>query len=154
MGGGTAGGLWRHQQWTPSRPPVLGGFYQELEIRLKSQKKVEKTCVFTQNWLRWLKRRSGIARSRVQMPLKSWIFFSGFLRNCINKLCSQLRGSFFIWFHSRSSMSNQGYYYITFLPTSHKTAHGLEFIKRVSQSDYSTLFHMEHSQLPQRVQLF
>ena len=88
------------------------------------------------------------------MPLKSWIFFSGFLRNCTNKLCSQLRGSFFIWFHFRSSMSNQVYYYITFLPTSHKTAHGLEFIKRVSQSDYFTLFHMEHSQLPQRVQLF
>ena len=39
MGGGAAGGLWRHQQWTPSRPPVLGGFYQELEIRLKSQKR-------------------------------------------------------------------------------------------------------------------
>ena len=42
MCGGAAGGLWRHQQWTPSRPPVLGGFYQELEIRLKSQKKLKK----------------------------------------------------------------------------------------------------------------
>ena len=29
-------------------------------------------------------RCTGIAKSRVQTPLKSWIFFSGFLRNCIN----------------------------------------------------------------------
>ena len=32
----------------------------------------------------WLERRTGIARSRVQIPLKSWIFFGLFLRNCIN----------------------------------------------------------------------
>ena len=32
----------------------------------------------------WLEHRTGIARSRVQIPLKSWFIFSGFLRNCIN----------------------------------------------------------------------
>ena len=36
------------------------------------------------SWLSWLERHTGIARSWVQIPLKSWFFFSGFLRNCIN----------------------------------------------------------------------
>ena len=35
------------------------------------------------SYLSWLGHRTGIASSRVQLPLKSWIFFS-FLRSCIN----------------------------------------------------------------------
>ena len=34
--------------------------------------------------LSWLEHRTGIARSRVQTPLKSWICFQVSLRNCIN----------------------------------------------------------------------
>ena len=38
MGGGTAGGLWRHQQWLHLGHHL--GFYQELEIRLKPRENV------------------------------------------------------------------------------------------------------------------
>ena len=39
MGGGAAGGLKRHQQWSPSLGRHLR-FYQELEIRLKLREMV------------------------------------------------------------------------------------------------------------------
>ena len=32
----------------------------------------------------WLERRTGIARSRVQTPLKTWLFQASILRNCLN----------------------------------------------------------------------
>ena len=35
------------------------------------------------SWLSWLERRTGIARSRVQTPLKSWLFQAS-IRNCLN----------------------------------------------------------------------
>ena len=49
--------------------------------------------IWTQNWpapnvsgfiAQLVERRTGIARSRVQAPLKSWIFFQASLRNCKN----------------------------------------------------------------------
>ena len=49
--------------------------------------------IWTQNWpapnvsgfiAQLVERRTGIARSRVQAPLKSWIFFQPSLRNCKN----------------------------------------------------------------------
>ena len=49
--------------------------------------------IWTQNWpapnvsgfiAHLVERRTGIARSRVQAPLKSWIFFQASLRNCKN----------------------------------------------------------------------
>ena len=60
--------------------------------------------IWTHNWpapnvsgfiAQLVERRTGIARSRVQTPLKSWIFFSGFLRNCIN--CIHCDDHFFIF---------------------------------------------------------
>ena len=46
--------------------------------------------------LSWLEHRTGIARSRVQIPLKSWIFFQVSSYTQLHKLPSQLRGSFYI----------------------------------------------------------
>ena len=49
--------------------------------------------VWTHNWpapnvsdflAQLVEHRTGIAKSRVQTPLKSWIFFQASLRNCIN----------------------------------------------------------------------
>ena len=52
-------------------------------------------------------KRNCISRSGVQIPLESrviffYFFFSGFFTQ-MHKLRSQLRGSFFLWFHFRSS---------------------------------------------------
>ena len=45
-----------------------------------------------------LENHTSIARSRVQIPLKSWIFFSGFLLNCVNHVhnCEDLSSFDFI----------------------------------------------------------
>ena len=51
--------------------------------------------------LSWLERRTGIARSRVQTPLKSWIFQTS-LRNCKN-CAHNCEDHSFTWFHIRSS---------------------------------------------------
>ena len=44
---------------------------------------IDKLPTAVASYLSWLEHRTGIASSRVQLPLKSWIFFS-FLRSCIN----------------------------------------------------------------------
>ena len=49
-----------------------------------------------------LENHTSISRSRVQISLKSCIFFFRLLTQ-LHKSRSQLRGSFFIWFHFRSS---------------------------------------------------
>ena len=65
MGGGAAGGLWRHQQWSPSWLPswILPRIRNQVKTAGKSNfcdgmilvlKKVEKTSIFTQNWLNQL----------------------------------------------------------------------------------------------------
>ena len=41
-------------------------------------------------------------RSWVQIPLKSWIFFG--LLTQLHKLCSQLWGSFFVWWKAHSNL--------------------------------------------------
>ena len=51
--------------------------------------------------LSWLERRTGIARSRVQTLLKSWIF-EAYLRNC-KKFVHNCEDHSFTWFHIRSS---------------------------------------------------
>ena len=61
MGVGAAGGLWRHQQWSPSWLPSWS--LERIRNQVKTAgnsnfcdgmilflKKVEKTCTFTQNW--------------------------------------------------------------------------------------------------------
>ena len=53
------------------------------------------------SWLSWLERRTGIARSRVQTPLKSWIFQAS-LRNCKNCV-HNCEDHSLIWFYIRSS---------------------------------------------------
>ena len=65
MGGGAAGGLWRHQQWSPSWLPswILPRIRNQVKTAGNSNfcdgmilflKIVEKTCIFTQNWLNQL----------------------------------------------------------------------------------------------------
>ena len=65
IGGGAAGGLWRHQQWSPSWLPswILPRIRNQVKTVGNSNfcdgmilflKKVEKTCIFTQNWLNQL----------------------------------------------------------------------------------------------------
>ena len=49
----------------------------------------------------WLQPRTGIARSRVQTPLKSWIFQAS-LRNCKNCV-HNCEDHSYTWFHIRSS---------------------------------------------------
>ena len=75
MGGGAAGGLWRHQQWSPSWPPswILPSIRNQIKTTRNSNfmyftskikhnytlnefshllsKEVRKTCIFTQKWL-------------------------------------------------------------------------------------------------------
>ena len=60
--------------------------------------------IWTHNWpipnvsgyiAQLIKHRTGIARSRVETPLKSWIFFQVSLRNCIN--CVHCDDHFFIF---------------------------------------------------------
>ena len=53
------------------------------------------------SYLSWLERRTGIVRSRVQTPLKSWIFQAS-LRNCKNCV-HNCEDHSFTWFHIRSS---------------------------------------------------
>ena len=62
------GNIWTHK-WPA---PNVSGFIAQLE-----------------------EHRTGIARSRVQTPLKYWIFFQAFLRNCIN--CVHCDDHFFIF---------------------------------------------------------
>ena len=58
-----------------------------------------------------LENHTSIARSKVQIPLKSCIFFFRLLTQ-LHKSRSQLRGSFFTWFHfSRSYMTYFIYVY-------------------------------------------
>ena len=54
------------------------------------------------SWLSWLEYRTGIAGLQVQIPLKLLNFFFRLLTQ-LHKLRSQLRGSFFNWFHFHSS---------------------------------------------------
>ena len=60
--------------------------------------------IWTHNWpapnvsgfiAQLVEHRTGIARSRVQTPLNSWIFFQASLRNCIN--CVHFDDLFFIF---------------------------------------------------------
>ena len=53
------------------------------------------------SWLSWLERRTGVAGSRVQTPLKSWVFQTS-VRNCKNCVHNCENHSF-TWFHIRSS---------------------------------------------------
>ena len=60
----------------------------------------------------WLEHHTGITRSQVQIPLKSCIFFSGFLSNCINHVHNWEDHSSFdfisadlIWFISYTSIT-------------------------------------------------
>ena len=67
--------IWTHNNWPA---PNISGFIAQL-----------------------VEHRTGIATSRVQTPLKSWIFFQASSCNCIN--CIHCDDHFFLSFHFRSS---------------------------------------------------
>ena len=68
--------LWSSQLWT-----------QFKQLRIEAWKSQNFKGVWTRDLAtpvrRWLERRTGIARSRVQTPLKSWLFQAS-IRNCLN----------------------------------------------------------------------
>ena len=81
---------------------------QFMQLRKEAWKKKFRTStehmnIWTHNWTapnvsgfiaQLVEHRTGIARSRVQTPLKSWFFFQASLRNCIN--CVHCDDHFFI----------------------------------------------------------
>ena len=59
------------------------GFWNQVNYDHRSYERNLQMTSKIASWFSWLERRTGNARSRVQSPLKSWLFQAS-IRNCLN----------------------------------------------------------------------